>query len=183
MAMLNEAEKEKLINSISLEELEQAIKLKHEREFEINAEIRAKAEERYRDICAAAKAERDGIFSQHPVKRNSNRQVSHINTQQPRSVVRGYRAIPKVIDNIIDVCHEFEKGQSYRDAVKIIARKKGLKSDGTVADACCRRFGDIDTNRFKYLLTNRKLMVQHMIACFPDYEEYILEELKEDETA
>ena len=54
-------------------------------------------EEKYRNICAAAKAEKDEIFSQHPVKRNSNRQVSHINTQQPRSVVRGYRDIPKVI--------------------------------------------------------------------------------------
>lgn len=126
MARSNEAEWETYISGLTPEELkefienlEDAVKLKQEQEIAKNAEIRAKEEEKYKAICTAAKAERDEVFRRHPVKNISDKKRSRTNTSPTRSVVRGNQDIPTVMSDVLDVCHEFDNGQSYRDAVKL----------------------------------------------------------------
>lgn len=177
MLQLTEAEKKELLEGLTLADLDQLTKEKHEAKFEENRQIRAEAQEQYDEICAKAKSERDEIFKLHPIKGKTNRSVIRNSTAPTDSVVGKNTEIPMVISHIIDVCHEVDKGQSYLDAFKTIASKRGLTKN-TICDACTRRLGKIHIDEFRGLLENKSRLIEHISFCFPDYTDYIRDELR-----
>ena len=93
----------------------------------------------------------------------------------PRQYIRNPPStnLPKVLQNILDVCEEvFVNGIDYGDACEIIAKRKNLAAYQTVRDACTRRIG-VDTAKFRKLLENKPQLINHLSNCFPEYSDEI----------
>ncbi|MBI4332430.1 MAG: hypothetical protein HY673_14250 [Chloroflexi bacterium] len=97
------------------------------------------------------------------------------NTPVPQTVLKTNRSVPKTLAEVLEVCIEFYSGKSYPDAVKTVAKRRNIDTS-TVADKCTRRI-NLNTDEFKRLLQNKIQLVNHLIQCFPTYENYIRETL------
>ena len=61
-------------------------------------------------------------------------------------------------------------------AVKLVAKRRKLRSNSTIYDACTRKIG-VSFVEFKDLTKDRPGLVQYLIKQIPDDKYYIIEKL------
>jgi len=108
--------------------------------------------------------------------------TSEINNKLPRPVSRleerGGESAPLGLVQVIEVCQEiYQHHINYNEAVKIVARRRNLKSIQTIYDKCTRRIG-INTDQFRLLLQEKNQLRKYLISQYPDYESYIVSALE-----
>lgn len=82
----------------------------------------------------------------------------------------------ETLNQILEVAElVFTQGKSYNEAVKIIAKKRGIYPT-TVRDKCTRRI-DLTTDQFINLLEDKEKLITFLVERFPDRKDIINERL------
>jgi restriction system protein len=87
------------------------------------------------------------------------------------------KAKSTALQQIIEVCLEmFYNNTDATYAVKIVAKRRSLKSNSTIYDACTRKIG-LSFVEFKDLTKDRPRLIQYLVKQFPDDKYIIIEQL------
>lgn len=83
--------------------------------------------------------------------------------------------IPKTLSSVLKVAKLMWAGNTYPDAVRIVARERKVWRT-TINNQCTRAIG-LKANQFKELVRDERSLVQHLVGRFPDWRGVIKQEI------
>ena len=111
----------------------------------------------------------DGMKIPKSKRRTKANEINH-------SIKKGSK-VPDTLKQVFAICDEvWNHGKDFQVAVQIVALNFGVQ-EGTVRDKLTRRISIkkriVDTNYFRYLLSNRDVLIRHLIIKFPKFKNLI----------